>query len=49
MGTNQYYPPGCPAKPKYRLFAQYHAPQTASMKEKIFEEIFWPQLPMKWG
>ena len=39
MGTNQYYPPGCPAKPKYRLFAQYHAPQTASMKEEIFEQL----------
>ena len=39
MVTNQYYPPGCPPKPKYRLFAQYHAPQTTSMKEEIFEQL----------
>lgn len=39
MGTNQYYPPSCPAVPKYRLFAQYQAPQTTNKKEEILEQL----------
>lgn len=39
MGSGQYYPPGCAASPKNRLFAQFHAPQTQSMKEEILQQL----------
>lgn len=39
LRDNQYYPPGCPAEPRNRLFAQFHAPQTISMKEEILEQL----------
>ena len=35
LGVNQYYPTGSIPIPKNRLFAQYHAPQTDTMKEEI--------------
>ena len=31
----QYYPENADAVPKYRLFGQFHAPQTEEMKEEI--------------
>ncbi len=34
LSVDQYYPPGSLALPKNRLFAQFHAPQTAKMKEE---------------
>ena len=39
LGADQYYPPGSLALPKNRLFAQFHAPQTAKMKEEILEQL----------
>ena len=39
MGSGQYYPPGCAAIPKNRLFAQFHAPQTKHMKEEILQQL----------
>ncbi len=35
MGINQYYPSGSLPVPKNRLFAQFHAPQTSTIKEDI--------------
>ena len=39
LGIEQYYPPGCNATPAYRLFAQFHAPQTTEMKEEILKQL----------
>ncbi len=39
LGVNQYYPAGSLALPKNRLFGQFHAPQTAKMKEEILEQL----------
>ena len=39
LGDEQYYPSSAEAKPENRLFAQYHAPQTAAMKEQILKEL----------
>ena len=39
LGTKQYFPPGSAAIPKNRLFAQFHAPQTAEMKQEILEQL----------
>jgi hypothetical protein len=39
LGVDQYYPPGSLALPKNRLFAQFHAPQTAKMKEEILKQL----------
>ena len=39
MSDHQYYPPNVAAIPKNRLFAQFHAPQTDSMKEEILEQL----------
>ena len=35
LGHKQYYPEDADAVPKYRLFGQFHAPQTEEMKEEI--------------
>ena len=35
----QYYPENAPALPKYRLFGQFHAPQTDEMKEEILHQL----------
>ena len=35
----QYYPPGCAAVPKNRLFAQFHSPQTDDMKDEILKQL----------
>ena len=39
LGDEQYHPSSAEAKPENRLFAQYHAPQTAAMKEQILKEL----------
>ena len=58
LGADQYYPPGSLALPKNRLFAQFHAPQTAKMKEEILEQLNFQsskirvvllQLLLEWG
>lgn len=35
----QYYPENAPALPQYRLFGQFHAPQTDEMKEEILHQL----------
>ena len=39
MGLYQYYPSNSSPVPKNRLFAQFHAPQTTSMKEEILCQL----------
>lgn len=39
LGVQQYFPPGCAAIPANRLFAQFHAPQTADMKDEILKQL----------
>lgn len=39
LGDSQYFPEGCPRIPENRLFAQYHAPQTARMKTEILQQL----------
>ena len=39
LGTEQYFSPGSPSIPSNRLFAQFHAPQTTEMKEKILKQL----------
>ena len=39
LGDQQYYPPGCAAVPKNRLFAQFHSPQTDDMKDEILKQL----------
>ena len=39
LGNEQYYPSSADALPENRLFAQYHAPQTAAMKEQVLREL----------
>lgn len=38
LGDDQYYPKSF-AVPKNRLFAQFHAPQTNTMKEEILQQL----------
>jgi ATP-dependent DNA helicase RecQ len=42
LGVHQYFPEGSDAKPENRLFAQYHAPQTNSMKDQILKQLRLP-------
>ena len=44
LGDDQYYSPVDPVdkKPENRLFAQYHAPQTRTMKDLILKELSSP-------
>lgn len=39
FGAQQYFPPGSAAIPGNRLFAQFHAPQTAEMKDEILKQL----------
>jgi ATP-dependent DNA helicase RecQ len=39
LGAQQYFPPGSAAIPANRLFAQFHAPQTAEMKDEILKQL----------
>ena len=39
LDIHQYYPVGAMPLPKNRLFAQFHAPQTAKMKDEILEQL----------
>ncbi len=39
MGNAQYYPSGSDAVPNNRLFAQFHSPQTQSMKDNILKQL----------
>lgn len=39
LGPAQYYPEGAPPIPENRIFAQYHAPQTAVTKSLIIKEL----------
>ncbi|XP_077983304.1 uncharacterized protein LOC144438148 [Glandiceps talaboti] len=39
LGSDQYQPPGCDEIPKFRLFNQYHAPQTEMMKAEILSSL----------
>ena len=42
LGKEQYYPFGAEALPENRLFAQYHAAQTTTMKDQILKELASP-------
>lgn len=44
LGDDQYYSPVNPVerKPENRLFAQYHSPQTRTMKDSILKELSSP-------
>ena len=39
LGAQQYFPPGSAPVPANRLFAQFHAPQTAEMKDEILTQL----------
>jgi ATP-dependent DNA helicase RecQ len=39
LGSQQYFPPGSAPIPANRLFAQFHAPQTAEMKDEILKQL----------
>lgn len=39
LSAEQYFPPGSAAIPANRLFAQFHAPQTAEMKDEILKQL----------
>ncbi|XP_068692465.1 ATP-dependent DNA helicase Q1-like [Montipora foliosa] len=39
LGNKQYYPSNAKQSPENRLFAQYHAPQTSTMKDQILKEL----------
>ncbi|XP_067049882.1 uncharacterized protein [Acropora muricata] len=39
LGDHQFYPIGAPQIPQYRLFAQFHSPQTDKMKSEIITSI----------
>ena len=39
LGDCQYYPPGSEAIPSNILFAQFHSPQTQSMKDDILKQL----------
>lgn len=39
LGNKQYYPPGSPVVAGNRLFAQFHAPQSKTMKEEVLKQL----------
>ena len=39
LAQQQYYPSNAASLPENRLFAQYHAPQTSTMKDQILTEL----------
>ena len=39
VGKEQYFPSAADAKPKNRLLALYHAPQTTEMKEQVLNDL----------
>lgn len=39
ISVEQYFPVGSPPIPSKRLFAQFHAPQTNHMKDKILKQL----------
>ena len=42
LAQQQYYPSNAASLPENRLFAQYHAPQTSTMKDQILTELASP-------
>ena len=48
LAQQQYYRSNAASLPENRLFAQYHAPQTSTMKDQILTELASPTSKVSW-